>query len=77
MITMTSANLFRFDFSVASVLNAGIDIGLIVAANADDSLVLMDEPAFPGCVLACRPVGVIEGEQKKKGTTQRNDRKRS
>ena len=28
-----------------------------------DVLVLMDEPAFPGCVLSCRPIGVIEGEQ--------------
>jgi hypothetical protein len=28
-----------------------------------DVLVLMDEPAFPGCALTCRPIGVIEGEQ--------------
>jgi inorganic pyrophosphatase len=26
-------------------------------------LVLMDEPAFPGCLLTCRLIGVIEGEQ--------------
>jgi Inorganic pyrophosphatase len=34
-----------------------------------------DEPAFAGCVLMCRPIGIIEGEQhdgKKK--TERNDR---
>jgi inorganic pyrophosphatase len=34
----------------------------------------MDEPAFPGCVLSCRPVGVIEGEQKDKKGKERNDR---
>jgi len=25
----------------------------------------MDEPAFPGCVLKCRLIGIIEGEQGK------------
>jgi inorganic pyrophosphatase len=39
-----------------------------------DVLVLMDEPAFPGCVLRCRPIGVIEGEQGDKKDTERNDR---
>lgn len=34
----------------------------------------MDEPAFPGCVLSCRPIGVIEGEQGDKKNAERNDR---
>jgi inorganic pyrophosphatase len=34
----------------------------------------MDEPAFPGCLLKCRVVGVIEGVQGKKKEKQRNDR---
>jgi inorganic pyrophosphatase len=34
----------------------------------------MDEPAFPGCVLSCRPIGVIEGEQGDKKNKERNDR---
>jgi inorganic pyrophosphatase len=34
----------------------------------------MDEPAFPGCVLQCRPIGVIEGEQGDKKDKERNDR---
>jgi inorganic pyrophosphatase len=37
-----------------------------------DVLVQMDEPAFPWCVLNCRVIGVIEGEQgnkKKKRVT--------
>jgi inorganic pyrophosphatase len=36
--------------------------------------VLMDEPAFPGCALTCRPIGVIEGEQGEKKDKERNDR---
>ena len=40
-----------------------------------DVLVLMDEPAYPGCLIKCRPVGIIEGEQgKNKKDTERNDR---
>ena len=39
-----------------------------------DVLVLMDEPAFPGCKLTCRLVGVIEGEQGEKKKPERNDR---
>jgi len=34
----------------------------------------MDEPAFPGCMLTCRVVGVIEGEQVAKKKRDRNDR---
>ena len=56
------------------------DFGFVPSTLADDGdpvdvLVLMDEPAFPGCVLKCRLIGIIEGEQvenKKKKT--RNDR---
>jgi inorganic pyrophosphatase len=38
-----------------------------------DVLVLMDEPAFPGCRLKCR-IGIIEGRQGKKKKGERNDR---
>jgi inorganic pyrophosphatase len=34
----------------------------------------MDEPAFPGCALTCRPIGVIEGEQGTKKKKEHNDR---
>jgi len=37
-------------------------------------LVLMDEPAFPGCVLQIRLIGLIEAEEKNEGKTVRNDR---
>ena len=34
----------------------------------------MDQPAFPGCMVEARLVGVIEAEQSENGHTQRNDR---
>src|SRR5215831_19946718 len=59
-------------FALKRVLPAGMtfpyDFGFVPSTKADDGdpldvLVLMDEPAFPGCLLKCRVVGVIEGEQ--------------
>lgn len=86
-----SRNKFAFNpdlraFELKKVLPAGMtfpyDFGFVPSTKADDGdpvdvLVLMDEPAFPGCVLMCRPIGVIEGEQgenKGKKKTERNDR---
>jgi inorganic pyrophosphatase len=70
-------------FELKKVLPAGMtfpyDFGFIPSTRAEDGdptdvLVLMDEPAFPGCLLKCRVVGVIEGEQGKKKDKERNDR---
>lgn len=70
-------------FELKKVLPAGMafpyDFGFVPRTEADDGdpvdvLVLMDEPAFPGCVLTCRPIGVIEGEQGNKKGKERNDR---
>lgn len=83
-----SRNKFAFNakehiFELKKVLPAGMtfpyDFGFVPSTLADDGdpidvLALMDEPAFPGCVLLCRPVGVIEGEQHDKKSKQRNDR---
>lgn len=83
-----SRNKFAFDpddhiFELKKVLPAGMtfpyDFGFVPSTEADDGdpidvLVLMDEPAFPGCVLSCRPIGVIEGEQGDKKNEERNDR---
>lgn len=83
-----SRNKFAFDpkehiFELKKVLPAGMafpyDFGFVPSTKADDGdpidvLVLMDEPAFPGCVLTCRPIGVIEGEQGAKKNKERNDR---
>ncbi|MGI9034408.1 MAG: inorganic diphosphatase, partial [Pyrinomonadaceae bacterium] len=39
-----------------------------------DVLLLMDEPAFTGCIVPARLVGVIEAEQTEDGKRTRNDR---
>jgi inorganic pyrophosphatase len=83
-----SRNKFAFNtkehtFELKKVLPAGMafpyDFGFVPSTIAEDGdpidvLALMDEPAFPGCVLMCRPIGVIEGEQQDKKSKQRNDR---
>src|ERR1043166_2763376 len=83
-----SRNKYAFDpklgvFKLKKVLPEGMvfpyDFGFVPSTKADDGdpvdvLVLMDEPAFPGCVLSCRPIGVIEGEQGDKKKKKRNDR---
>jgi len=45
------------------------DFGFVPSTLADDGdpvdvLVLMDEPAFPGCLLKCRIVGIIQGHRR-------------
>jgi len=83
-----SRNKYSFDpeqrvFELKKVLPAGMafpyDFGFVPRTLAEDGdpvdvLVLMDEPAFPGCVLKCRLIGVIEGEQGDKKKRERNDR---
>ncbi|MGB9471254.1 MAG: inorganic diphosphatase [Candidatus Acidiferrum sp.] len=83
-----SRNKYAFDpdhnlFQLKKLLPAGMafpyDFGFIPSTQAEDGdatdvLVLMDEPAFPGCLLKCRFVGVIEGEAYKKNERLRNDR---
>jgi inorganic pyrophosphatase len=70
-------------FELTKVLPAGMafpyDFGFVPSTEAEDGdpvdvLVLMDEAAFPGCVLTCRLIGVIEGEQGDKKRKVRNDR---
>jgi len=83
-----SRNKYAFDpdqrvFALKKVLPAGMvfpyDFGFLprtIAGDGDpiDVLVLMDEPAFPGCVLRARLIGVIEGEQIEDKKRIRNDR---
>src|SRR5882724_7597395 len=83
-----SRNKYAFDseqrvFGLTKVLPAGMafpyDFGFVPSTKAEDGdptdvLVLMDEPAFPGCLLKCRIIGIIEGEQGEKKSRERNDR---
>jgi inorganic pyrophosphatase len=70
-------------FDLSGVLPAGAvfpyDFGFIPNTRGEDGdeldvLVLMDEPAFTGCRVRSRLLGVIEAEQTEKGETNRNDR---
>ena len=46
------------------------------AADGDplDIMVIHDAATFPGIVLTCRIIGILQIEQKSKGKTERNDR---
>ena len=79
---------FKYDeeqrmFKLGKLLPAGMsfpyDFGFIPSTRGGDGdpldvLVLMDEPAFAGCLVPARLIGVIEAEQTEEGETQRNDR---
>jgi inorganic pyrophosphatase len=84
-----SRNKFNYDeesklFKLGGVLPTGavfpFDFGFVPATLGGDGdpldvLVLMDEPAFTGCLVAVRLIGVIEAEQTERdGETTRNDR---
>ena len=83
-----SRNKFAWDeelelFSLTGVLPAGAvfpyDFGFIPNTRGGDGdpldvLIVMDEPAFVGCLVSCRLLGVIEAKQTEEGRTERNDR---
>lgn len=83
-----SRNKFSWDekrelFELTGMLPTGAvfpyDFGFIPNTRGGDGdpldvLVLMDEPAFTGCLVRSRLLGVIEAEQTEKGETERNDR---
>jgi inorganic pyrophosphatase len=83
-----SRNKYAFDeeeriFVLKKVLPAGMafpyDFGFVPSTLAEDGdpvdvLILMDEPAFCGCAVQCRLIGIIQGEQEDGKGTQRNDR---
>jgi inorganic pyrophosphatase len=56
------------------------DFGFVPNTKGEDGdpldvLVLMEESSFPGCLIECRIVGILEAEQKEKGERPiRNDR---
>lgn len=83
-----SRNKYSYDpelgsYVLKSVLAEGMkfpyDFGFVPQTKAEDGdpldvLVLMDEPAFTGCVVEARIVGVIEAQQTEDGKSIRNDR---
>lgn len=83
-----SRNKFAYDeklavFRLKKVLPAGMefpyDFGFVPSTKAEDGdptdvLLLMDESAYPGTLMRCRLIGIIEGEQREDGKSERNDR---
>jgi inorganic pyrophosphatase len=83
-----SRNKFKYDethnlFKLGGVLPVGasfpFDFGFVPLTRGGDGdpldvLILMDEPAFPGCLIPAKLIGAIEAEQTEDGKTIRNDR---
>lgn len=83
-----SRNKFEYDerlglFKLGGTLPVGsvfpFDFGYIPSTRGDDGdgldiLVLMDEPAFTGCLVPAKLIGVITAEQTEDKKTMRNDR---
>jgi len=81
-------NKYTFDeekdlFVLSGILPAGavfpFDFGFIpntVGGDGDplDVLILMEEPAFAGCLVPARLIGIIEANQTEKRKPTRNDR---
>lgn len=72
-------------FLLKKILPAGtafpLDFGFIPGTKAADGdpldvLAVMEQSTYPGCLLQCRPIGIIKGEQSKKDApkAERNDR---
>jgi inorganic pyrophosphatase len=87
--TKGNRNKFTFDeelglFTLTGILPAGatfpFDFGFVPSTLGGDGdpldvLLLMDEPAFTGCLVPARLIGVITARQTERdGTTERNDR---
>jgi inorganic pyrophosphatase len=70
-------------FKLKKILPAGavfpFDFGFIPGTKGEDGdpldvLVIMDEPAFPGCLVECRLIGALKAKQEEKDGMVRNDR---
>jgi inorganic pyrophosphatase len=70
-------------FTLAKPLLAGLtypyDWGFIPSTKAQDGdpldvLIIHDAATYPGLVLKCKPIGVLEVVQSSKGKKERNDR---
>jgi len=82
-------NKFAYDpatdfFKLRKVLPLGmtfpLDFGFIPGTQGEDgdpldAMVMMERGTYPGCLVECRIIGIIEAEQKEKGKpSERNDR---
>src|ERR1700751_4396959 len=70
---------FTLSKSLLTGLTYPHDWGFVPSTKADagdpiDIMVIHDAAMFPGIVLTCRVIGILEIEQKSKGKSERNDR---
>ena len=70
-------------FSLSKSLLTGLtyphDWGFVPSTKADDGdpldiMIIHDAATFPGLVVACRVIGILQIEQKSKNKSERNDR---
>lgn len=70
-------------FKLRKILPEGMvfpfHFGFIPSTKAQDGdpldvLVLLDEPAWPGCIVKCTLIGVMQATETSEGKTSRNDR---
>jgi len=83
-----SRNKYKYEedsglWRLSKVLPLGMtfpfDFGFVPSTRGQDGepldvLILLEEPAFPGCVVPARLIGVLEAEQTEDGRTVRNYR---
>lgn len=70
---------FAFSKSLLTGLTYPHDWGFVPSTKADDGdpldiMVIHDAATFPGLVVTCRVIGVLQIEQKSKKKSERNDR---
>jgi inorganic pyrophosphatase len=70
---------FTLSKSLLTGLTYPHDWGFVPSTKADDGdpidiMVVHDAATFPGIVLTCRVIGILQIEQKSKGKIERNDR---
>ena len=70
---------FRYSRPLALGLSYPFDWGFIPSTCGEDGdpldgIVLHDAASYPGVVIPCNPLGVLQVAQTEEGTTRRNDR---
>jgi len=88
ILQKAAGNKFKYDeksalFKLGGALPSGMvfpfDFGYVPSTRAADGdpldiLILMDDPAFVGCLVPAKLIGVVEADQTEDRKTTRNDR---
>jgi inorganic pyrophosphatase len=75
----TKLRVFTLSKPLLTGLTYPYDRGFIPSTKADDGdpidvLIIHEAATYPGLVLCCKPIGILEVMQIKKGKKERNDR---